>query len=309
MSRKIRIVTSSFATLESTQPPFNLHSPNPEDNLKLASDILESAISYKPDVVLLPETFKLAGVSYDSASDFAEQIPGPTFDMLAKYAKRGKTYIAAGHMISEHGKIINKAVILDRAGNLAGSYAKKYPVEGEINRGVQPGDANPVFDLDFGRVGVSVCFDLNWREIWKDFAEQKIDLALWLSAYEGGFPLQSYAWEFQYPIVSSVWPYHARVVDITGRIVSSTSRWSRIAYHELNLDRALFHTDLQMQQISQIQKKYGNGVLVKTFTEEHLFLLENNLENITIKDIIREFNLVTYCDYIDRCTEYRGKYL
>jgi len=309
MPRKIRIITSSFATLESTKPPYNLHSPDPEENISLASEILTSAISYKPDVVLLPETFKLAGVSYDSAATEAEPLPGPVFNLLAKFAKTGNTNIVAGHMVSEDDKIRNKAIILDRKGSLVGSYDKKYPVEEEIRRGVYPGKNNPVFDLDFGRVGVAVCFDLNWREIWMDFARQNIDLALWISAYEGGFPLQSYAWEFQYPIVSSVWPYHARVVDITGRIVCSTSRWSRIAFYELNLDRALFHTDLQMQHISQIQKKYGDGVTLTSFTEEHLFLLENNMEDKSINDIIGEFGLIPYREYIDRCTKFRDKYI
>jgi beta-ureidopropionase len=309
MPRKIRIVTSSFATLENTSPPFNIHPPEPEENILLAKEIIESSKSFNPDVIVLPETFKIAGLPGELIFQNAEAIPGPTFNFLAESAKNGRTNIIAGHMVREGGKIFNKAIIIDREGNLAGSYTKQYPVESEINNGVTPGSTTPVFDLDFAKVGVAVCFDLNWPDIWQRFCNENIEIAFWISAYEGGFPLQSYAWKNKYPIVSSVWPYHARVIDINGEIVCSTSRWSRIAYYELNLDRELFHTDMQMDKIAEIQAKYGEDVTLKSFTEEHLFILENNIPGKTIKDFANEFGLITYKEYISNCTEFRKKHI
>jgi len=309
MPRKIKIVTSSFATFENTNPPYNIHPPTPEENISLAKQIIETANSFNPDVVVLPETFKLAGMPGEMTSQIAEPIPGPTFNLLADLAKKGNTNIIAGHMVTEGGKIFNKAIIINRSGEFVGSYNKKYPVEDEIKNGVEPGSSNPVFNLDFARIGVAVCFDLNWPEIWRDFAKQNIELAFWVSAYEGGFPLQSYAWENKYPIVSSVWPYHARIIEINGQIVSTTSRWDRIAYYEMNLDRDLFHTDMQMGKIFEIQKKYGKDIVIKSFTEEHLFLLENNVVGKTIEDIIKEFELITYKDYISRCTSFRKRHI
>ena len=257
MPRKVRIVTSSFATLEDTHPPYNIHPPTVEENIELAKEIVETANSFKPDVVVLPETFKTAGMPMEGIKKNAEKIPGPTFNMLSDLAKSGKTNIIAGHLVADGDKIFNKAIIINRSGELIGSYDKKYPVESEIQNGVTPGSENRVFDLDFARIGVSVCFDLNWPEIWRDFSNQNIEMAFWVSAYEGGFPLQAYAWNYKYPIISSVWPYHARVIEINGQIVCTTSRWNRIAFYELNLDRALLHTDLQMDKILDIQKSMG----------------------------------------------------
>jgi beta-ureidopropionase len=307
MAKKVRIVTSSFATLENTKPPFNIHPPQPEENFNLAKQILEAAGAYQPDLVLLPETFMWAGRSFDNIRETAETIPGPTFNMLSELAKQHKMYIVAGHVVKENGKIYNKGLVIDRKGELVGSYNKNHPVEDEIRSGITPGNEIPVFDLDFGRIGVSVCFDLNWEDVWAEFAAKKIDLACWISAYEGGFPLRSYAWKYKYPIVSSVWPYHARVYDITGEKLASTSRWSRILFHELNLDRGLFHTDKQMQKIIAIQKKYGDKVVLKTYTEEHLILLENLVPGKTIQDIIKEFDLVTYKDFIAQCTKFQAE--
>jgi len=309
MPRKISIVTSSFATFENIRPPYNIHPPKPEENLALARQIIETAISYQPDVIVLPETFKFAGMPIEMAEVIAEPIPGPTFNLLSDLARQGKTHIIAGHLVKESGKLFNKALIIDRKGELTGSYIKQNPVEDEIRAGIVPGRSNPVFDLDFARIGVAVCFDLNWPELWKDFAKQQIELAFWISAYEGGFPLQVYAWQNRYPIVTSVQPYHARVIDLDGRILCSTSRWSRIVFCEINLDRALFHTDLQMDKIQKIQQKYGTGIKIRTYTEEHLFMLENEVPGKTIQDIIKEFDLVTYSDYIARCTRFRANHL
>ncbi len=303
MPKNVRIVTSSFATLESTHPPFNIHPPQPEENFNLAREILETAGTYQPDLVLLPETFMWAGRSFEKVRETAEIIPGPTFNMLSEMASQFKMHIVAGHVVREKDKIFNKGLVIDRKGELVGSYNKNHPVEDEIRNGITPGHEVPVFDLDFGRIGVSVCFDLNWEDVWAEFAAKKIDLACWISAYEGGFPLRSYAWRYKYPIISSVQPYHARVYDITGEKLASTSRWSRILFHELNLDRGLFHTDKQMQKIIAIQKQYGDKVVVKTYTEEHLILLENLVPGKTIQDIIKEFDLVTYEDYIEGCTK------
>ncbi len=139
MSRKIRIVTSSFATLEAVHPPFNIHPPTVQENITLAKQIVETAISFKPDVVVLPETFKTAGMPSEDIRKNAEPIPGPTFDLLAGLAKTGNTNIVAGHLVSEKDKIFNQAIAINRKGELVGAYSKKYPVESEILSGVTPG--------------------------------------------------------------------------------------------------------------------------------------------------------------------------
>ncbi len=52
MPRHVRIVTSSLATLEDVNPPFNLRHPSVDENLSLARSILETAAAFQPDLVL-----------------------------------------------------------------------------------------------------------------------------------------------------------------------------------------------------------------------------------------------------------------
>ncbi len=302
MPNIVRIATSSFATFENTTPPFNIRIPKFEENFSLAKEILETAGAYHPDIALLPETFMWAGSSFENIKETAESIPGPTFNMLSEMAKKYRMYVVAGHIVKENDQIYNKGLVIDRQGKLFGAYNKNHPVEEEIHCGITPGSQIPIFDLDFGRIGVSICFDLNWDDVWEKFAQEKIDLACWISAYEGGFSLQANAWKYQYPIISSVWPYHARVYDITGEKIGSTSRWNRLLVSDLNLDRMLFHTDRQMGKIKEIQLKYGDKVVIRTYTEEHLLLLENLVAGKSVEDIAKEFGLVSYSEYIYECT-------
>jgi len=303
MPRTLRIVTSSLGTLEQVTPPFNLSVPRFEENVRRAADILEAAVRFQPDLVLLPETFGLAGMPASAVHAVAEEIGGPTFQMLSAMAETGRMNIVAGHLVREGERVFNRALVFDRAGKLVGSYDKMHPVGNEALAGVTPGAGPGTFDLDFGRIGVSICFDINWPSLWKELAARRIDIACWLSAYDGGFPLRSYAWQHQYPIVSSVCSYHARLYDITGEEATLTSRWQRVGFLELNLDRALFHTDNQMHTLIAIQGKYGARVRLKTFTEEHLFTLESMDADLALADVVAEFQLETYRDYIDRCSK------
>lgn len=302
MSRTIRVATTSLATLEDTAPPFNLRHPEPADTLRLGLSLLETAGEQGADLACLPEGFMAAGLPLERVSSVAQPIPGPAFDAVAECARRYAMYVVAGFYALADGRVHNVAVLIDRQGNLVGTYSKNHPTEQEIDCGVTPGSAVVVLETDFGRLGLAICFDLNWQPFWAGLAQQQADLVCWISAYEGGLPLQAFAWLHQYPIVTSVWPYHARVIDITGRILTSTSRWGRLAVCDLNLDKRLFHTDLQSHKLQALQTRYGRRIRLESFTEEHLFTLESQDPALSIDEVIAEFELIDYRTYIHRCT-------
>jgi predicted amidohydrolase len=301
MARKAKIVTTSLATLEDTAPPFNLRHPDPADTLRLGLSMLEAAGADGADLALLPEGFMAAGLPASRLRQIAEPLDGPSLRAVADCARRHSMYIVAGFYAAVDGGISNVAALIDRSGRLVGTYAKRHATEGEIEGGVVPGSAARVFDTDFGRVGLAVCFDLNWQELWAELADDGAELVCWLSAYEGGLPLQAYAWMHQYAIVTSVWPYNARVIERTGKIVAQTSRWGRLAAYDLDLDKRLFHTDGQHQQIVPMQTRYGGRIRIETHGEEHLFTLASLDPDLPVDQVIREFKLVEYKPFLDRC--------
>jgi predicted amidohydrolase len=306
MARIVKIATTSLATLEDVAPPYNLRYPNPQDTLALGLSLLDAAGAQGADLAVLPETFIAAGLPGAQIIDVAEPLDGPSFRAVAEKAKRHGMYVVAGFFAEMDDAIFNIAALFDRSGELVGTYSKQRPTEGEIVNGVTPGTEAPVFETDFGRIGLAICFDLNWQDLWAGYARGGADLVCWISAYEGGFPLQAHAWTHQYTVVSSVWSYYARVIEPTGRIVTQTSRWGRLALHNLNLDKRLFHTDGHQTKLVPLLTHYGERIRIETFNDEHLFTIESLDPSLTVDDVIAEFGLTEYRDFIDRCTTVRA---
>jgi predicted amidohydrolase len=73
--------------------------------------------------------------------------------------------------------------------------------ESEVT-GVIPGNELPVFETDFGPVGILICFDIGWHETWRALAEKGAKMVVWQSAYDGGFLLNAYAALNVYYVVS-----------------------------------------------------------------------------------------------------------
>lgn len=302
MSRFVRLAVTSLATLEDTAPPFNLRHPDPQDTLELGLRMLEAAGQGGANLACLPEGFMAAGLPAHTIPKFAEAIDGPSLRAVADSARRHRMYVVAGAYVAEGGHVANRAVVFDRNGDLVGSYSKRHATEGEIDNGVVPGDEAVVVQTDFGRLGLAICFDSNWPALWAELKAKGAELVCWISAYEGGFPLQAYAWTHQFPIVTSVWPFHSRVIERTGRVVAETSRWSRVVFHDLNLDKRLFHTNGHEAKLIDMQIRYGRAIRIEALNDEHVFTLESLTPEVHLDDVAREFGLVEFGAFIDRCS-------
>jgi beta-ureidopropionase len=274
-----------------------------ERNLATVQDALDAASAGGADLICLPETFAQVGCPKDEVRQHAQTVPGPVFDHLARHARRHRTWIVAGTTErAADGAIRNVAWLLDRQGDLAGRYAKVHPTMGEIEQGITPGFSAPVFDTDFGRIGVAICFDIGWPEHWAALAEQGARLIVWPSAYDGGFPLQVYAWSHFVSVVSSVWGYHSKLIDVTGRVLTATSRWSRLAIRRIDLEKEVFHIDNQVRKLADLQRRLGASVTVEGFSEENIFTVESHDAAWPMARIKQEFSLENFRDYHARST-------
>lgn len=135
-----------------------------EDNLAALDKTLKAVCEgiEKLDLVLCSECFSNGGVN-KPVEENSEAVPGgPTYTLLSRYAKKYHTYIV-GNVLekSQEGHCHNTAFIIDRNGQFVGRYRKVHLTMTESAKGVIPGSEFPVFDLDFGRVGIVICWD-NW---------------------------------------------------------------------------------------------------------------------------------------------------
>ncbi len=296
MSRKVRVATMAQC--------YN-GGPTIDDNREHIGDLIQQAAAEKPDIICLPETFAQQGVAFESLDEVAEPIPGPTTMMVASYAKKHHCYIICPLIAIRDDKYMNEAVLIDREGQIVGTYAKIHPVvEGStftsLEKGVTPGDEATVFETDFGRIGIQICFDMCYPEGWAELKQKGAEIVFWPSAYNGGKHLGIHAWTHHYYVVSAVQAQHARVVGIMGEILAKTGPRDPIVAHTIDLDIGLFHCDFNNVQIPKIRRRYGPDVTLKIWHEEGLFTIVSNQEKLSVADIVRAFKLDPLDDYLAR---------
>jgi len=155
--RKVKVVT--------TRIPVNWNATL-QGNLRSMSAVLDQAGHEKPDAILLTEFFPERGVK-GTAHDRSEPIPGPATDVLARKAREYSSYIIAGMLELDDGKTYDTAVLIDREGRIAGKYRKTHLPLAEVEDGETPGNEYPVFETDFGRIGILICWDLVFPESFR----------------------------------------------------------------------------------------------------------------------------------------------
>lgn len=296
MSRKVTVTTVAQR---------HRGGPTTDDNRRLVCELAELAAATDPDIICLPETFLILGVEFDEVGEVAETVPGPTTDAIAAIARQHECYVICPLIADSNGTYTNDSVLIDREGAIAGVYSKIHPVVHgsefrSLERGITPGREVPVFTTDFGRVGMQICFDLVFDDGWSELERQGAEIVFWSSAYDGGKHLSIRAWNHGYYIVSAVNSNHARIIDIVGEVRGMTGHSNPLVTCTIDLDVGLFHLDFNNAVIPTIQKRYGRDVTLRVLHEEGMFTLESNLNNVSVADLVREFDLDPYDDYLER---------
>jgi predicted amidohydrolase len=141
-----------------------------EENLDLACRLLDRAGQMGLDIVAYPEDIQgIAHYGYwyaetDLFTGYVEAIPGPTTERIAEVAARHRMHVVFGTYERIGERIYNAAVLMGRDGAIIGRYHKvQLP---DVERwSVTPGDSFPVFETDFGTVGMMICYDINFPEV------------------------------------------------------------------------------------------------------------------------------------------------
>ncbi|CAN5753266.1 hypothetical protein BH10CHL1_BH10CHL1_34820 [soil metagenome] len=293
MPRKIKVATISMPPRQNTV----------EDNWQRALALLDAACAQAPDLVCLPESMLHVGTRRADWPSGVQTLPGAFIDELTARAKAHNTYIVGSLYTQDGGCFGNKAIVIDRKGAVVGQYDKIHPTINEMQSGVKPGQQTTVIDTDFGRLGLAICYDIGWPEHWATLAQQGAEIVVWPSAYDGGFPLQVYAWTHFYYVVSSVWGDHSKVIDISGRVLASTSHWSRLITTEIDLEKEVFHIDDQIEKLLRVQTELGASVHAEGFSQENIFTLESNDPAWPLARIKATYALENFRDYHARAAK------
>lgn len=279
---------------------------------------MEDIAGLQPDVVCLPELFDTMWVSEkrdiaDIAED--ENAPGPITSRVAEFAKKHSCYVICPVVTKKEGNFYNSSILLDRKGKIAGVYHKIHPVKSEISPdqafkggGVIPGAVDqPVIETDFGKVGMLICYDANWTDGWDNLKRQGTDIVFFSSAFPGGRMLNHYALRNNCYIVSSTGG-DARIVDVSGNDLDSSSEFVRYAWANINLEKENVTEWPMRDRLPDIFKKYGDRVGIKAWRDTNIITVESRDPELKVADVLKEFNIPTYSELIRKETAVQQKY-
>ncbi|MFH1718200.1 MAG: carbon-nitrogen hydrolase family protein [Planctomycetota bacterium] len=218
----------------------------PEKNLKLWCDQVDAAGKLGLDIVCLGETITAVGTSA-TIEDRAQPIPGPVSEKLAEAAKRNKIWVVAGLTERVGDVVYNTAVLLDRQGRLAGKYRKVHLPREEWKQGVRPGHEYPVFETDFGKVAIQICYDWFFPEAAEMFALQGAEIIFaptWGNTLpdedgqvNGETTFRVRARDNGVYMVPSVYGGNSLVIDPMGKILASSEGREGVFWAEIDLNK------------------------------------------------------------------------
>jgi predicted amidohydrolase len=135
-----------------------------EGNLEQMLLMIDKAGAEKADIVCLGETVYDWGVSLPMEQR-AVVIPGPVSNALSDRARKHNMYIVLSLNEKEGDYYYNTGLLIGRNGEIAGKYKKMQLPLCEGEDGITPGQDYPVFDTDFGKIGIMICWDHGFPEV------------------------------------------------------------------------------------------------------------------------------------------------
>lgn len=267
------------------------------NNITEILKIVDQEGSKGTDMIVLPETWR--------GDQLLESIDGESITELSKLAKKHHTYIISPIELKEGSHHYNTAVLIDRQGEIAGRYDKVYPYwsEFDLKPPVEPGlTGAPVFKTDFGKIGIAICYDANFPEVWQELKNNGAEVVFWSSAYSAGSQLQAYSLLHHYYIVTSTYTKDCQVYDITGqRILDEKSDNITVSRITLDLDRPLFHENFNMDKMSELLKAHGDEIeLELSMPREQWFVLKCKKPGISARLLSQKYGMEELSDYQSR---------
>jgi predicted amidohydrolase len=170
--------------------------PDKEANLAAAAELVTAAAASGARLVALPEVFAWRGPQ-DREPEVAEPLAGRIGTFAADLARRLNIWLVAGSILeaedpaAEANRCYNTTALFSPQGTLAASYRKIHLFDVDVEGSIQvresktrlAGDNPCCIDTELGRIGIAICYDLRFPELFRGLATAGAELVVLPSAF------------------------------------------------------------------------------------------------------------------------------
>jgi len=164
-----------------------------QENIEQALELIARAASLGARFVALPEVWTYLGLM-DGAWEVAEPIPGPTISRLAEAARAHDIYLHCGSVyerVEGEPRLYNTTVVLDPQGEIIAKYRKIHLFDVDIDGHVSfqesavmaAGCELAVVEIEGVQVGLGICYDLRFPELFRLLALRGAELIVLPAAF------------------------------------------------------------------------------------------------------------------------------
>jgi nitrilase len=166
--------------------------PNVKANLEEAARLIELAASTGARLIALPEYFAIMGMNeMDKVAVRERPGEGPIQQWLSEQAAKHRIWLIGGSIpmeCAQPNKVRNTCLVFDKEGKAVARYDKIHLLNLELGnenfseqRTIEPGDKVVVVDSPYGRIGMSICYDLRFPELYRAMGD--VDIIVVPSAF------------------------------------------------------------------------------------------------------------------------------
>jgi predicted amidohydrolase len=261
------------------------------------------------DIVVLPEV-AVTGEAGLKTPLRAVPLRGDFSEKFGAKAREHSCYIVAPTYLQETDKAVsNAAVLFGRKGEVAGIYRKVQLVvspEGrEFENGCTPGGDVPVFECDFGKLGIQICYDIEFDYGWTELARKGAELIAFPTQSPQTSHPASRAMHNRCYIVSSTWRNNASVFEPTGKIPAQVLPPGRILVHEIDLSYAILPWHPRLKNGQAMRAKYGDKVGFHYYEDEDCGIFWSNDPGVPVAEMAKAIGVPELEASLDRV---RGVY-
>jgi beta-ureidopropionase len=298
--------------------PFWVKYPGLEQRLRELTELVDRMQSQSQkrygrglDLGILPE-IAVTGEVQPGRGALGSSFPleGPVQEAFSRKASQLRCYIVAPLYLLEDkaaGVCSNAAVLFGRKGEVVGIYRKVHLVvdqrTGSTENGATPGKQQPVFSCDFGKLGIQICYDMDFNSGWRDLARQGAEIVAWPSQSPQRSRPVARAIEGHYYIVSSTWRNNASVFEPTGKsasqIVERPGMYksadglleNNVLAEEIDLSYAIVPWSGPLQNGKLVSKTYGEKAGFHYYEDDDRGIFWSNDPKMTIRQMLRRLGL------------------